>query len=314
MADAYSSRSRLTGYVWAGLGAALFSSKAIFIKLAYLERADAALMLAARMAFSIPFFIAVGVYAFAARRRAGLDAPSGKSLALAATIGFIGYYIASYLDFAGLVFVTAQLERLVLFTYPIFVMLLGWLFFNGRLTASGILAAAITYAGLMVVFANGVTADGWNTIIGTILVLGAALTFALYQLLAKNLIATLGSTLFTAVGMTAAAAAALFQYAVTHRTVLPDVSQHYLLLAFMTAIFATVVPSFLINAGLGRIGPQATAMISTISPLVTIVLAMMFLGEAFTLVDAFGTALILAGIGYYTWADTRSAHPLRVSS
>ena len=299
--------SQMIGYAYAAAGAALFSSKAIFIKLAYLERADAALMLACRMAFSLPFFIAIGLYAISKRRRAGLPPPSAKSLAFAAFIGFIGYYIASYLDFAGLLFITAQLERLVLFTYPVFVMLLGYLFFSGRMTVNGIIAALITYAGLAVVFANGVTVEGWSTAIGTLLVLGAALTFALYQLLAKNLITGLGSLLFTSVGMSAASVAVLAHYALTATHIAPDVSYHYLGLAAATAIFATVVPSFLINAGLGRIGPQATAMISTISPLVTIILAMIFLGEAFTIVDALGTALILIGIGYYTWADTRAA-------
>jgi drug/metabolite transporter (DMT)-like permease len=195
----------------------------------------------------------------------------------------------------------------VLFTYPVFVMLLGYLFFGGRITANGIIAALITYAGLAVVFANGVTVEGWNTATGTVLVLGAALTFALYQLLAKNLIAGLGSLIFTSVGMSAASIAGLTHYAVTAARIAPGVSYHYLGLAAATAVFATVVPSFLINAGLGRIGPQATAMISTISPLVTIILAMIFLGEAFTIVDALGTALILIGIGYYTWADSRAA-------
>lgn len=297
--------SQIVGYAYAAAGAALFSSKAIFIKLAYLERSDASLMLACRMAFSLPFFIAIGLYALHKRRQAGLPAPGMKMIAFAAVNGFIGYYIASYLDFAGLLFITAQLERLVLFTYPVFVMLLGFMFFGGRITANGIVAALITYAGLALVFTNGITVEGWNTAIGTLLVLGAALTFALYQLLAKDLIKGLGSLLFTAVGMSAASIAGLAHYAVTAAHIAPHVSYHYLALTAGTAIFATVVPSFLINAGLGRIGPQATSMISTISPLVTIILAMIFLGEAFTLVDAIGTALILAGIGYYTWADSR---------
>ena len=299
--------SLLIGYAYAAAGAALFSSKAIFIKLAYLERSDASLMLACRMAFSLPFFVVIGLFALHKRRQAGLPPPSTKMVAFAAVNGFIGYYIASYLDFAGLLFITAQLERLVLFTYPVFVMILGFLFFGGRITPSGIIAALITYAGLALVFANGITVEGWSTAIGTLLVLGAALTFAFYQLLAKNLIAGLGSLLFTAIGMSAASIAGLTHYAVVTAQLMPHVSWHYLALAAGTAIFATVVPSFLINAGLGRIGPQATAMISTISPLVTIVAAVIFLGEAFTLFDAIGTALILAGIGYYTWADSRAS-------
>ncbi len=294
------------GYVFTALGAALFSSKAIFIKLAYLEKSDAALMLALRMMMSLPFFLGVGLYALYLHRRAGRPYPSRRIVALACLNGFIGYYIAAYLDFAGLTFITAQLERLVLFTYPVFVMLLGWLFFQGRITLRGMIGAAITYSGLALIFSSGISADGRNAVIGTILVLGAALAFALYQLLAKNLISTLGSTLFTAIAMSSAGVASLVHYGIVSHGVSPAVSWNYVMLVAGCAFFATVLPSFLINAGLGRITPQASSMISTISPLVTIILAVIFLGEAFTLIDAIGTALIVLGVGFYAWSDARA--------
>jgi drug/metabolite transporter (DMT)-like permease len=294
------------GYAFTALGAALFSSKAIFIKLAYLEKSDAALMLALRMMMSLPFFLAVGLYALHLQRRAGRPYPTWRIVFLACTNGFIGYYVAAYLDFAGLTFITAQLERLVLFTYPVFVMLLGWLFFRGRVTLRGLIGAAITYSGLALIFSNGISADGWNAVIGTILVLGAALAFALYQLLAKNLISTLGSTLFTAIAMSSAGVASLIHYGIVSRGVGPAVSWHYIMLVAGCAFFATVLPSFLINAGLGRITPQASSMISTISPLVTIIMAVIFLGEVFTFIDAIGTALIIIGVGFYAWSDARA--------
>ena len=295
------------GYGFTALGAALFSSKAIFIKLAYLEKSDAALMLALRMMMSLPFFLAVGLYALHLHRRAGRPYPSWRAVGLAAVNGFIGYYIAAYLDFAGLTYITAQLERLVLFTYPVFVMFLGWLFFRGRITMPGLMGAAITYAGLALIFSNGVAIEGWNAAIGSLLVLGAALAFALYQLLAKNLIRAMGSTLFTAIAMSAAGVASLVHYAITSHGVGPAVSWNYVWLVAGCAVFATVVPSFLINAGLGRISPQASSMISTISPLVTIILAVIFLGEVFTFVDAIGTTLIILGVGFYAWSDARAA-------
>jgi drug/metabolite transporter (DMT)-like permease len=297
------------GYVFAALGAALFSSKAIFIKLAYLERADAAMMLALRMVMSLPFFLAIGLYALYLHRRAGRPYPSPRFVALAALNGFIGYYVAAYLDFAGLIYITAQLERLVLFTYPVFVMFLGWLFFKGRITMNGLIGAAITYSGLAVIFSRGLSADGWTTIIGTVLVLGAALTFALYQLLAKNLITAMGSTLFTAIAMSAASIACVIHYLLVSHGSGPSVSWHYLGLVAGCAFFATVLPSFLINAGLGRTSPQATSMISTISPLITIFLAVIFLGEEFTFTDAIGTALIILGVGFYAWSDARARAP-----
>ncbi|WP_119389511.1 DMT family transporter [Taklimakanibacter lacteus] len=294
------------GYAFTAMGAALFSSKAIFIKLAYLEKSDAALMLALRMMMSLPFFLAVGLYALYLHRRAGRPYPSRRVVALACLNGFIGYYVAAYLDFAGLVFITAQLERLVLFTYPVFVMLLGWLFFKGRITLRGLIGAGITYSGLALIFSSGVSVDGWNAVIGTILVLGAALAFALYQLLAKNLISAMGSTLFTAIAMSSAGVASLVHYAITSHGVGPAVSSHYLMLVAGCAFFATVLPAFFINAGLGRITPQASSMISTLSPLVTIILAVIFLGEAFTFVDAIGTTLIVLGVGFYAWSDARA--------
>jgi drug/metabolite transporter (DMT)-like permease len=295
------------GYAFTALGAALFSSKAIFIKLAYLENSDAALMLALRMMMSLPFFLAVGLYALYLHRRAGRPYPRWRTVAFAALNGFLGYYVAAYLDFAGLTYITAQLERLVLFTYPVFVMFLGWLFFKGHITMPGLIGAGITYSGLALIFSNGVSIDGWTAAIGTLLVLGAALAFALYQLLAKNLIQALGSTLFTAIALSAAGVASVVHYSITSHGVDPAVSWNYIGLVAGCALFATVLPSFLVNAGLARISPQASAMISTTSPLVTIILAVIFLEEVFTFIDAIGTALILLGVGFYAWSDARAA-------
>lgn len=295
----------LAGYVLAGGGAALFSTKAIFIKLAYMDVVDAPLLLALRMIFSLPVFAAIGAFAFIRMKAQGKPTPSRSLFLRAALTGFIGYYLAALLDFEGLVYITAQLERLVLFTYPIFVMLLGWAFFGAKLTRQGLLAAFITYMGLVVVFNGGITTDAWSTAIGTILVLGAALTFALYQLLAKGFIGMMGSTLFTSVAMSTAAFGSIIHWYLFSATGLSHLTTRYLLLVAGTAVFATIVPSFMINAGLARIGAQSTAMISTISPLVTIYLAVIFLGEQFTWIDALGTALIIGGIGLYSWYDVR---------
>lgn len=298
-------RARLVGISLAGAGAALFSTKAIFIKLAYLENANAPELLAWRMIFALPFFLAVGAYALKQRRRAGTPLPGWGAIGGAALNGFIGYYIAALLDFEALTYVTAQLERLVLFTYPIFVMILGWWFFGARLSREGIAGAALTYLGLAVVFHAGVSSEGWATAIGTLLVLGAALAFALYQLFAKNFIAAMGSTLFTAVAMSSASFASIVHFLFVSGGAI-HVSASYLALAAGTAFFATVLPSFLMNAGLARIGPQSAAMISTLSPLVTIYLAVVFLGEVFTFVDAIGTVLIIGGVGLYSWFDMRT--------
>ena len=298
-------KAKLAGFALTAAGAALFSTKAIFIKLAYVENADAPQLLAWRMIFALPFFLAVGAYALKRRRTMGVPSPGSRVIWGAALNGIVGYYVASLLDFEGLTYVTAQLERLVLFTYPIFVMLLGWLFFGGRVTREAVAGAGITYLGLAVVFQSGVASEGWTTAIGTIFVLFSALAFAVYQLLAKTFITAMGSTLFTAVAMSAASVASIVHFLIASGGAV-HVSIPYLALAAGTAVFATVLPSFLMNAGLARIGPQSTAMISTLSPLVTIYLAIVFLGEVFTPVDAIGTALIIGGVAFYSWFDMRT--------
>jgi len=139
---------------------------------------------------------------------------------------------------------------------------------------------------------------------GVALVLGCAVTFAFNQLYAKNLITVMGSVFYTTVSMIAGGFAAVFIHAVSDGDF--SASSYFLWMAFGCAIFATVMPIFCINAGLARTSAQTVAMISTISPLVTIILAVWILGEPFTPADAIGSALVLAGVGYYTWADSRA--------
>jgi drug/metabolite transporter (DMT)-like permease len=291
------------GYALTFAGAALFSSKAIFIKLAYRDEVDATLLVAWRMIFATPIFVVIGLIAYALQNKSNQPAPDVKYVAGAAAVGALGYGFSAYLDFKGLEFITAQLERLVLFTYPLFVMLLGAAFFKQKITRHGIIACIVTYLGLAIVVGLDMPSGGWNTAIGTVLVLGCAITFALNQLYAKALITVLGAVFYTTVSMIAGGISAVLIHAVSDGDF--GASAYFLWMAFGCAIFATVLPIFCINAGLARTSAQTVAMISTISPLVTIVLAVWILGEPFTLADALGSGLVLAGVGFYTWADMR---------
>lgn len=293
------------GYALAAAGAALFSTKAIFIKLAYMDQVNPALMLALRNVVALPFFLGVGIYTVLKLRREGKALPSLKLTGQALATGFIGYYVSSLLDFEGLSYITAQLERLVLFTYPIFVMFLGWMFFKARITWMSVLAAAITYAGLVVVFLSALPTGGRDVWIGTALVLGCAVTFALYQLLAKGFITAMGSALFTSIALTGSAVACIAHYVITSRSFDFSSGPRFFWLAAGTAIFATVLPSFLVNAGLARISPQSTSMIATISPLITISLAVWILGEQFTVADAIGAAMVIAGVMLFAMTDKK---------
>jgi drug/metabolite transporter (DMT)-like permease len=299
-----SSVSRLVGYGCAALGAAFFSTKAIFIKLAFEEQVDASLMLAYRMIFATPVFVAIGVWAYAKRRAKGEPPPDRRSVAYAAFIGFLGYYVASAFDFAGLQYISASLERLVLFTYPLFVMFIGAALYGQSITRFGVASAVVTYIGLAIVLVVDLPSGGRNTAIGAALVLGAAISFAWHQILAKRFIAPLGAALFTSIALTTAGV-----FCVLHQVVFGTGSfaatPRFLWLAFGCAIVATVLPTFLINAGLARVSPQVVSMIATVSPIVTIGLAIQILGEPFTVADAVGSSLVLLGVGLFTWGDSR---------
>lgn len=300
----------MSGYVLAAAGAILFSTKAIFVKLAYGPAGavgiDAITLLALRMIFALPIYLIIGGFMLRGELRAGKRLPTLRKAAAVAAVGVIGYYGASYLDFAGLVYITAQFERLILFTYPVFVMIFGALFFGGRITAWGVTALCIAYSGIAVIFLEGATAKGDNVVLGVLLVLGSGAAFALYQLFAKPLVNAIGSRLFTCIAMSGASAAVFVHFLFEHSpAVLAEVSPHVFGLAGLIAIFSTVLPSFMLNAAIGLVGPQAVSVIGTLSPVATIVMAIIILAEPFTGTDALGTALVIAGVGLYTWYDTR---------
>jgi len=298
-------RQTLIGYFFAATGAALFSTKAIFIKLAYMDKVDAPLMLALRMISALPFFMAVIVYCMWKLKKEGKALPPTRVVLASVFVGFIGYYISSLLDFEGLVYISAQLERLVLFTYPVLVMVLGWMFFGGRISSMGLLGAAITYTGLLVVFLKALPEGGHDTIVGTLLVLGCAFTFAIYQLFAKRYIGILGSLMFTGIALTSSGVACIIHYIVVSGGFDFSATHRFYWLAAGCGFFATVLPSFLVNAGLSRITAQSSSMIASISPIITISLAVWILGETFTLVDAFGSAMVIAGIALYALTEKK---------
>ncbi len=227
-------------------------------------------------------------------------------MAKAVLVGFVGYYLSSYLDFAGLQYISAQLERLILMTYPVFVTLLGAAFFGGRLTFWGLAALFVSYSGIVFIFAAGATAKGDAALLGAALVFCASFTYALYQLTARPLVAEIGARLFTSIAMLAACAGVMLHYLAGNSLLqLASAPPRVLWLAAIMAIASTVLPSFMLSSALARVGPQAVSMIGTISPVATIVMAMAFLDEPFTAADAAGTALVIAGVGLFTYHDAR---------
>lgn len=294
-----------TGYALAAAGATLFASKGVIIKFAYAEGVDTETLLALRMALSVPIYAAIGLFALA---RTGRPAALTPRLGVAVFfIGMLGYWFASYADFLGLVYISAPFERLILFTYPLFTVLLGAAFFGQPFKARALLAFGLSYAGLALVFAKDVEAAGYDAVItGTLLVLASAVAFALYQLLAKPRIGLVGPKLFTCMAMSAAAVGALAQFfLIRDLSVLAGLSARAWVIAFVLATVGTVLPSFVLSAALSRISAQANAVIGTVSPVATLALAALLLNERVTLIDLAGAALVLAGVGWFTLAERR---------
>jgi drug/metabolite transporter (DMT)-like permease len=301
----HSRRWRLIGFALSAIGAMLFAIKGVLIKLIYAYPIDSTSLLAVRMMLSLPAFAMVGLVEW--RRRPPARRPDARSIGLAALVGILGYHISSWLDFEGLVTLEAQTERLILFTYPFLVLLFGRLIFRHRLRAHALAGAALSYVGLIVMFGAEPARLTPAVLGGAALVLTAAATFALYQLFAREMILRCGAMLFTAIAMSAASVTLILQFLATHSlSVLALPAGAWLLMAAL-ALFATIIPIFMMSAGTARIGAQGTAIISTLSPVVTIILAIFVLGESFGAPEAAGTLLVIGGVALFTYVESRRA-------
>lgn len=294
------------GYSLAVGGAILFSTKGIFIKLAYGQGVSTEMLLSLRMIVALPVYLVI-LLTLLRRADSLRRALTPKTVIASMAIGILGYYLSSYLDFLGLNYITAQYERLVLFTYPFFVLLFGVWFFGDRMDWRVVPAMLVSYAGLLVIFGWSMAVEPDGLVLGTLLVLGSAVTFALYQHLAKRQMLALGSGLFTCIGMSTAALCAITQNLVvagpaSYLALTPQIWLYGLALG----VLGTVLPSFLMNAGMARIGARATASTAAFGPVVTIIIAVIVLSEPFTLFHGVGTALVLAGSVLFARAERRA--------
>lgn len=298
------------GFVCGVFGSIFFSTKAIFIKLGYADAGlapDPITLLSLRVLFALPAYV-IGLFWLGRTYKGkGRAKPRRRAILSAFFLGMLGYYVCSLLDFVGLQYITAQLERLLLFTYPAFVFLLGALFFGKPVSLKAILCIVLAYSGILVIFWGGDITVGENVALGSALVIIAAFLFALFQLLAKTTIDKIGSLYFTCYGMIGATTAILTHYiAVSGSEALVNMGQYsarIYALGFMLGVFGTIVPTFLVNIALGRIGPQRVAILGMMSPIATIGFAIVLLGEPFGVFDAVGTGLTIAGIALYSYVS-----------
>lgn len=295
-----------TGYALAIGGAVLFSTKGIFIKLAYGAGIGAEAVLALRMLVAVPIYLSILAWVLT-RRPAMRTALSPRIVLAAMAVGSLGYYGASFLDFSGLMFVTAQYERLVLFTYPFFTLFLGVMFFGDRMNWRVLPALGLSWLGLAVIFGwnLNVAPDGLWT--GTALVLASGLTFAFYQHLARRVMSVTGTLLFTCIGMSAAGVLALVHNGLVNGpAAFADLGAEVWMYGLALGILGTILPSFMLNHAISRIGARATSATGNFGPVMTVILAVIVLAEPFTVFHAVGTALVVVGGFWFGHANRRS--------
>jgi len=287
------------GLLFAIASAALFAIRAIFVKLVYAENVDPLTLIAFRMLFSLPLYTIVLLYVLKdAERRTRL---TKRNVILACVVGFLGYYSASYLDLLGLQYVTAQLGRVVLYTYPTFVVILGLIFFSEKISLRTIVALLVTYSGVLLIFGHDISQYGSEVKKGVAFILLCALSFAFYLVLSKPLIKEMGSQLFTSIALIAASVAILCHYCVqsflSTGTIAPaNMTSEALFWIFIIAIFCTVIPTYLTTAAVANIGAEKTGIAAMIGPAFTSLFAVLILHESFTLFHLAGISLTVFGV------------------
>jgi len=289
-------RQRLMGCALVLLGAAGFSTKAILIKLAYAAdgQLDAITLLALRMLFALPMFLIAAVWH---QKKSAEPALDKKQWGIVIILGLMGYYIASYLDFLGLQTISAGLERLIIFSYPTFVVLFSALYYRRALTASVIIALGLSYIGILLVFIESLSLTSTNIALGSAYVLSSALIFSVFVMGSGVMVHRIGSVRFTAYTMTVASIATLTHFAFHHDLIhtISTIPLDVYVLSLIMAIFATVLPSFLMNNGIKKVGASSAAILSSVGPIITLALANSLLQETITNTQLLGTFFVLAG-------------------
>lgn len=279
------------------LGAICFSTKAIFVKLAYRDTGiEAVPLLALRMVFALPFFV---VSAVMASRKTGNVKFTTRQWLFIATMGCLGYYVSSLLDFIGLKYVSAGIERLILFIYPTLVLIISAVVSNTKVNRWQWAAVAITYVGLLIAFLGEIklTANySSDFYFGSSLIFACALTYAVYLVGSGRMIPIVGAAKFNSYAMSFACMAVLMHYFFTSDQSLLDLPSRVYVYSISMALLSTVIPSYLVTEGIKRVGSGNASIIGSVGPVSTIIQANIFLHEPIFALQVAGTLLVLTGV------------------
>ncbi len=282
------------------VGSVAFSGKAIIVKLAYRHGVDPITLIMLRMLFALPIFVLMAWWA-----SRGKPSLTGKDWLGVLGLGFTGYYFASFLDFAGLQYISASLERLILYLNPTLVLFLSLLLYGKRFTLRQMLGMVISYAGVVLVFGHEITAQGSDAAWGALLVFLSATFYSLYLVYSGEIVRRLGSIRLVGLASTVACLCCILQFVLLRPLTLEHVAPEVMWLSLINATVCTVAPVLMVMMAIERIGASMTAQTGMIGPISTILMGVLILDEPVTVWLAAGTVLVLAGI----YVFTRSQRP-----
>lgn len=288
-------KSIAPGLLLATFGAIAFSGKAIIVKLAYRYGVDAVTLIMYRMLFALPLFAVMAWWA--SRGKAPL---ARKDWLGVLWLGLTGYYLASFLDFAGLATVTVSLERLILYLNPTLVLLLGLVLYKRRITARQVAGMVISYAGVVLVFGREITLQGADAALGALLVFLSAVSYAVYLVYSGELVGRLGSMRLVGLATTVASLLSIVQFVLLRPLSVALVAPEVIWLSLLNATLFTAVPVLMVMMAIERIGASLVAQTGMVGPMSTILMGVVILGEPFTVWVAAGTVLVIAGIFVFT--------------
>ncbi len=285
------------GLTLAVLGAIAFSAKAIIVKLAYRHGVDAITLIMLRMLFALPFFLAIAWWTSRSRPDMPVRALTRADLLGVLGLGFTGYYLASFLDFAGLAFISASLERLILYLNPTLVLLLGRSLYGKAISRNQVIGMAISYGGVLLVFGHEVNLAGSGVALGAVLVFFSAVAYAIYLSYSGELVLRLGSLRLVGLATSVACVCCILQFVIMRPlSVAFAVAPEVIWLSLLNAIGCTVIPVLLVMMAIERIGSGLAAQVGMVGPMSTITMGVLILGEPFTGWVVAGTLLVLLGI------------------
>jgi len=279
------------GLLLATLGAIAFSGKAIIVKLAYRYGVDAVTLITYRMLFALPLFLLLSWWA-----GRGKPALTRRDWIVVIGLGFSGYYLASFLDFAGLAYISASFERLILYLNPTLVLALGFVVFKRKVTVRQLVALAVSYSGVLLVFGHELNFQGSNAALGAGLVFASAVSYAVYLVYSGEEVKRLGALRLTGLATTVACLLCIVQFLVLRPIAALQVAPEVIWLSVLNATLCTFAPVLMVMMAIERIGASVAAQTGMIGPLSTILMGVVILGEPFTAWIAAGTVLVLSGI------------------